>query len=221
MATARRTGTETSKTRATLLDVTERLMRNEGYAAVSSRRVASEAGVTGALVHYYFPTLDDLFLAVFRRGAERNLERHARALESPRPLRALWEFNIDPAGTELLVEFMALANHRKSIKREIANYSKRFRRLQLELLSNRLQEYGVNPDELPADVVLVLMAAVSRSISMEDALGVTAGHAETLAFVERWLQRFEGEPATARQRKRQPRTVKGTSGTRSSRSSGR
>src|SRR5439155_16543648 len=89
MATARRTGTETSKTRATLLDVTERLMRNEGYAAVSSRRVASEAGVTGALVHYYFPTLDDLFLAVFRRGAERNLERHARALESPRPLRAL------------------------------------------------------------------------------------------------------------------------------------
>ena len=71
MATARRTGTETSKTRATLLDVTERLMRNEGYAAVSSRRVASEAGVTGALVHYYFPTLDDLFLAVFRRGAEK------------------------------------------------------------------------------------------------------------------------------------------------------
>src|SRR5215216_2688553 len=111
MATSRRTGTETSKTRATLLDVTERLMRDEGYAAVSSRRVASEAGVTAALIHYYFPILDDLFLAVFRRGAEANLERHARALESSQPLRALWDFSIEPAGTVLLEEFIALSNH--------------------------------------------------------------------------------------------------------------
>ena len=97
-ATTRRTGTESSKTRAVLLDVTEELMRTEGYAAISSRRVASEAGVTGALVHYYFPTLDDLFVEVFRRGAEQNLERHARALEKPQPLRALWGFSIEPAG---------------------------------------------------------------------------------------------------------------------------
>ena len=195
-ATTRRTGTEGSKTRAVLLDVTEELMRTEGYAAVSSRRVASEAGVTGALVHYYFPTLDDLFVEVFRRGAEQNLERHARALEKPQPLRALWGFSIEPAGTGLFVEFMALANHRKSIRREIANYAKRFRKLQIELLKPRLQEYGIDPEELPAEVLLALIGAVSRSIVMEDEVGITAGHTETLAFVERWLERFEGEPLT-------------------------
>jgi AcrR family transcriptional regulator len=196
MAKTRRTGTEGSKTRAVLLDVTERLMREEGYAAVSSRRVASEAGVTGALIHYYFPTLDDLFIAVFQRGAEKNLKRHERALSSPQPLRALWKFSIEPAGIVLLSEFMALANHRKSIRREIAKYSKKFRQMELDVLSSQLKEYGIDPDELEPDVLLVMIAAVSRSIGMENAVGITTGHEETRAFVERWLVRFEGEPSS-------------------------
>jgi AcrR family transcriptional regulator len=36
--TARRLGTETSKTRGALLDAAERLMLEEGYAALTSRR---------------------------------------------------------------------------------------------------------------------------------------------------------------------------------------
>jgi AcrR family transcriptional regulator len=196
MTTPRRIGTERSETRALLLDVTERLMRDEGYAAVSSRRVASEAGVTPALIHYYFPTLDDLFLALFRRGAERNLERQARALESPQPLRALWEFSIEPAGTALLIEFMALANHRKSIRAEIAEYAERFRRQQADLLADRLQEYGIEAEEIPPPSVLVLMSTVSRGLVMEDVLGITTGHAETLGVVERLLRRFEDSAAT-------------------------
>jgi AcrR family transcriptional regulator len=192
MATPRRIGTESSKTRAELLDVTERLMREGGYAAVSSRSVAKEAGVTPALIHYYFPTLDDLFLAVFRRGAEKNLERHARVLGSPQPLRALWEFSREPAGTALLTEFMALGNHRKTIRREIAEYAERFRQQQADLLASRLEEYGVDPDEVPPAAILVLMATVSRGMVMEEALGQTTGHAETLALVDRLLQRFEG-----------------------------
>ena len=44
MAATRRVGTLTSKTRALLLDVTEQLMLDEGYAAVSSRSVAASRG---------------------------------------------------------------------------------------------------------------------------------------------------------------------------------
>lgn len=194
MAKTRRTGTDSSKTRAVLLDVTERLMHDEGYAAVSSRRVAKEAGVTGALIHYYFPTLDDLFVAVFQRGAEKNLRRHARALESPQPLRALWEFSLDPAGAVLLSEFLALGNHRKSIRVEIAKYAQEFRRLEVEALSSRIKEYDIDPDELPLAVLLVLIDSVPKSIVMRNAAGMTQGHEETLALVEAWLQRIEGEP---------------------------
>ena len=48
MAATRRVGTLTSKTRALLLDVTEQLMLDEGYAAVSSRSVAGASRGEGA-----------------------------------------------------------------------------------------------------------------------------------------------------------------------------
>ncbi|HSA39912.1 MAG TPA: TetR family transcriptional regulator, partial [Mycobacterium sp.] len=49
-----------------LLEATARIIREEGYAAATSRRVAAEAGVKQALVYYYFPTMDDLFVEVLR-----------------------------------------------------------------------------------------------------------------------------------------------------------
>ncbi|HEY6427499.1 MAG TPA: helix-turn-helix domain-containing protein, partial [Acidimicrobiales bacterium] len=82
MTTNRRIGAETSKTRTVLLDAAEKLMLEEGYAAVTSRRVAAAAGLKPQLVHYYFRTMDDLFLALFRRRAEQGLERQARAFDS-------------------------------------------------------------------------------------------------------------------------------------------
>ncbi|MBL7486861.1 TetR/AcrR family transcriptional regulator [Frankia sp. AgB1.9] len=196
MSSPRRTGTESSQTRALLLDVTERLMREDGYAAVSSRSVAKIAGVTPALIHYYFPTLDDLFLAVFRRGAEKNLERQTRLLASPQPLRDLWEFSIDASATALLTEFMALANHRKTIRHEIADYSRKFRRQQAQLLASRLPDLGLDLDGVPPAALLFLVGAVSAGLVSEDLLGLSEGHAETIALVDRLLGRLGGDAPT-------------------------
>jgi AcrR family transcriptional regulator len=192
MAKARRTGTETSETRFRLLDITERVMIEDGYAAVSSRRIAKEAEVTPALIHYYFPTLDDLFLEVLRRRAKQQLERQERHLTSSQPLRALWTVSSDQAGTALLMEFMALSNHRKTIRSELAEFAEQFRRNQLETLAGHLDEYGLDPDEVPPEVLLVAVAGISRTIVMEQALGMTTGLAETTAFVEKHLERIEG-----------------------------
>src|SRR5262245_33374973 len=91
-ARPRRSGAESSSAAsAALLDAAEALMLDEGYAAVSSRRLASRAGLDAGLIYYYFGTMDDLFIALFRRGAERSLERQAQALSSPQPLWGLWD----------------------------------------------------------------------------------------------------------------------------------
>jgi AcrR family transcriptional regulator len=195
MTATRRIGTEDSKTRAALLDAAQQLMLEEGYAAVTSRRVAARAGLKPQLVHYYFRTMDDLFLAVFRKGAEQNLERQTRALASAQPLRALWAFSSEPAGSALQMEFMALANHRKAIADEIAVYIDKFRQHQAEALAGVLEGYGIDLGELPAESLLILMSSVSRILVMEAALGVETGHAETLALVERQLDRLEGGAA--------------------------
>ena len=86
----RRIGAEDSATRAQLLDAAEQLLLEEGYAAVTSRRVAAKAGLKPQLVHYYFRTMDDLFVEVFRRRAEANLARFERTPpRRPLPRRAL------------------------------------------------------------------------------------------------------------------------------------
>jgi AcrR family transcriptional regulator len=92
MASQRRIGAESSRTRIVLLDCAEQLMVHEGYAAVTYRGLAARAKVTPALVQYYFPALDDLFIAMVRRRTEESLERLAAAVEGGSPLRALWEY---------------------------------------------------------------------------------------------------------------------------------
>jgi len=194
MTSARRIGAPDAKNRGVLLDAAEQLMLEEGYAAVTSRRVAEKAALKPQLVHYYFRTMDDLFLAAFRRRAEEGLEVQAQALQSPQPLWALWRFSTDPAATAITMEFVALANHRKALKTEIAYYAERFREEQQKALSTVLQRYGVDPAQVPPLVWSVLITSVSRVLVMEQALGMSAGHAETVEFVERYLHRLEGDP---------------------------
>jgi AcrR family transcriptional regulator len=194
MTSARRIGAPDAKNRGVLLDAAERLMLEEGYAAVTSRRVAEKADLKPQLVHYYFRTMDDLFLAAFRRRAEKGLEQQAQALQSPQPLWALWRFSTDPAATAITMEFVALANHRKALKAEIAYYAERFREEQRKALSTALQRYGVDAVQVPPLVWSVLMTSVSQILVMEQALGMSAGHAETVEFVERYLRRLEGDP---------------------------
>ena len=195
-APRRRIGAEDSKTRSALVDAAQQLMVEGGYAAVTSRRVAAKAGLKPQLVHYYFRTMDDLFLAVFRRGAEWNLERQARALASAQPLRALWELSKDPTGTSLNMEFAALANHRDAIRQQIATYADHFRQLQADALGGVLKSYGVDVEQLPPLALLVLMTSLSQILVLESALGVTTGHADEVALVERFLAEHERPTST-------------------------
>ena len=196
MTSARRIGAPDAKNRGVLLDAAEQLMLEEGYAAVTSRRVAEKAALKPQLVHYYFRTMDDLFLAAFRRRAEEGLAAQARVLQARQPLWALWRFSTDPAATAITMEFIALANHRKALKAEIAYYAERFRDEQQKALSTVLHRYGVDAAQVPPLVWSVLMTSVSRVLVIEQALGMSAGHAEIVEFVERYLRRLEGDPET-------------------------
>jgi AcrR family transcriptional regulator len=195
---ARRIGAPDAKNRGLLLDAAEQLMIEEGYAAVTSRRLAHKAGLKPQLVHYYFRTMEELFLEVFRRRAEEGLEVQAQALQSPQPLWALWRFGTDPAFTRISMEFMALANHRKELRAEIAYYAERFREEQRQAVTAALQRYGVNNredgEDVPPVVWTVLMTSLSRFLVLEQAVGISGGHAETMELVERYLRRLEGEP---------------------------
>ena len=194
---SRRIGSSDSKTRARLVDAAERLLLEEGYAAVTSRRVASEAGLKPQLVHYYFRTMDDLFLEVFRRRADQNLAWVERTIAEQPSLRALWALNADPRGAAFSIEFVALANHRKAIRAEIARYAQRFRAVQLAALAAALAAAGVDERQLPPMAALLLMTGLGQILGLEQALGVTAGHDATITFVEQSITRLEQATTTS------------------------
>ena len=197
--TARRIGAETSKSRGALLDAAEKLMLEEGYAAVTSRRLAARAGLKPQLVHYYFRTMDDLFLALFRRRAGQALERQARALSSPQPLWSLWDLSRDPRGTALTMEFTALANHRKAIRTELSESAERYRLGLLDGFRSVLDRYEVDQQEVPPLVCAVLLTSISTFLVIEQVmLGMSTGHEETVAFVEGLIRRVEGDRASAK-----------------------
>jgi AcrR family transcriptional regulator len=187
MDASRRMGTKESQTRAHLLDAAERLMLEDGYAAVTSRRVGQKAGISSQLVHYYFATMDDLFLEVFRRRAEGGFARFQRAIEAQPSLRTIWSSLTEGSGSVFNLEFAALANHRKAIRAEIASYAERFRAMQLEAITSILAARGTLPGGLTPEVVLVTMAGVAQLIALERGLGVRGGHDETLALVEQYI----------------------------------
>jgi TetR/AcrR family transcriptional regulator len=191
MGSPRRIAGAEAKNRSVLLDAAERLLLSEGYAAVTSRRVAGQAGLKPQLVHYYFRTMDDLFLAVFQRRAEEGLQRQTQALASSEPLRALWKFSTDATGAALTMEFMGLASHRPAIRAEIGRYSELFRVAQAEALSALVERAGPAAGDLSGAAISVLMTAVGRTTVLERALGLSAGHSETLALVEKYLEQLE------------------------------
>ena len=191
MSTARRVGTERSKTRAVLLNCVAQLMLEEGYAAVSYRSLAAKAGVTAGLVQYYFPTFDDLFVALVRDLAERSLRKLEEGLRTGCPLRALWEYANHKDAAALTVELMGAANHRKTLGAELAKAGEDARRLVLAAVSGDSKYRTFYGAPASPHVVVFLITSTPRMVIMEQNAGMTTSHADTIAFLERYLDHVE------------------------------
>ena len=135
-----------SDTRTRILDATEEIMLEEGYAGVSSRKVAARAGLKSKLLHYYFATMDELFVAAFQRREDQHVARFASAAASSRPLHDLWELAVDAASSRLYLEFNALACHRPAVREFIARSNSRDRITMTSALQSVFGQYGIDPE---------------------------------------------------------------------------
>ena len=143
MSSKRRIGSDSSETRQQLLIAAQALMREEGYAQVTSRKLAQKAGLKPQLVHYYFRTMDDLFEELFRQATEWQLKLIDLAETSPDPLIALFELACDPESAALQLEFLALSNHRKGLSDQIATFGAELNRRESDILRKELERRGI------------------------------------------------------------------------------
>ena len=191
MAAERRSRAATDAKRIRILDATEEIILESGYAAVSSRSVAGRVDMQAPHLHYYFATIDDLFVAVLRRRSGRTVERMADALDSAEPLRAWWELASDRRGTALFVELLAAANHRPALKSEIAAMAKDLRALQIERLSTLLDEYGLDPEVLTPVLVAAAMQGLAFAVVTDQATGYDTHPDDAAAAMDRLVGGLE------------------------------
>jgi len=180
------------KTRATILDATESIIREEGYAAVSSRRIAEKAGLKSQLVHYHFGNMDELFLALYRRSEEMFLSQLSEVIASPDSLKKLWDLSVMEE-SKLSLEFTAIATHRKAFRDELIRSAELVRSLENSVVSKAFGKRKHYNLKVTPNVFSFILQSFSRAIVIEKGVGITKGHSEILEFIEVILRQWKSE----------------------------
>jgi len=186
---SRRMGPEGSANWHAMLDGAEDILREEGYGALTSRNIAERIGVKQRLVYYYFQTMDDLVVAMFRRLSVRELERSRQALKSERPLREIWDVCIHTSDARLISEFMALANHIEGLRTEVIHFIEESRAIQARALSAALKNKAKG--RVPPIGLAMIATSLALSLNREAELGVSAGHKEITKVIKDFLAEIE------------------------------
>lgn len=187
MARARRKGSERSATRAILIQAAEALMIEEGYAAVTARKLGARAGLKSMLLHYYFEDMDDLFVSVIRHRGEVGLEQMVKALATDEPLKTVWGYESNEHYVRLSAEFLALAAHRPAVRAEVKRFGEQQRIVQTAAIARHFELNKIT-SATPPVVYALLLSSLSSSLLLETLNDIDMGHAELEAWVRSLMQ---------------------------------
>jgi len=190
----------TSKPRAAaegaLLDAAEQLLVESGHAAVTTRRLAQEAGVNHGLVHYYFGSMEELFLQVLERFTERLIARQRAMYASPAPYAEKWReamayLDQDRPYQKIWWELQAMAWNRPEFRERVAKVLAAWSDAMRDAVAEALARYGLEDGDLSTEAWVTLIVTMNEGIILERLSGITRGHAELLAGIDRWLASME------------------------------
>ena len=196
----RRMGPPGSATWNLILDAAEGILLEEGYAELTSRRIAERIGIKQRLVYYYFHTMEDIVVEAFRRMSKRELERLASTLTSELPLHEVWGVCIHTTDSRLISEFMALANRSEGVRREVIHFIEGSRALQVEALERAMRNKTGGVAGLPPVVITFMATSLALALTRESQLGISMGHRETERVISEALASLE--PVTTPRAKR-------------------
>ncbi len=170
----KRMGKDDAPVREVLLEAAKNLLQREGYAALSARRVAEEAGLTKQLLYYYFESLDALVFEMFNRMVQVFADSLPATFAEPDPLHALWKLHSD-TNSRLFTEYMAMANRSAALREQIAKAYEQNTAIQIEALDALLRHRGVGREIITAETLYFLLVSAARNFILEKELGLLNG----------------------------------------------
>ena len=188
-----------AETEDAFLDAAERLLIDVGYSGISTRRLAEEAGANHGLVHYYFGSMENLFVRVLERFTERLIARqramYARtdisSLEKWKTAMGYLESDLAAGYPKIWLELQALGWNRPDIAERVAEVNGEWRAVLTEAFDRMMCEYGVDREQFPLAAVVSLVMTFNEGLMVERLSGISAGHRDLMAMAERWLESLE------------------------------
>jgi AcrR family transcriptional regulator len=181
-----------------LLDAAERLLVEVGHAGISTRRLAAEAGANQGLVHYYFGSMDELFVQVLERFTQRLVARQREMYAGEGPFiekwRAAWRFqeaDLDGGYSKVWMELQALSWSDPALRPRVARVNAEWRAVLREAFERAAKEYDLGDDDFPVEALVALTMTFGQGYALERLEGIDQGHAELLDWIEGWLQGLE------------------------------
>jgi TetR/AcrR family transcriptional regulator len=174
-----------------LLEAAERVLLDSGYAGVTTRRLAEEAGVNHGLVHYYFGSMENLLVRVLERFTERLIERQRALYASDIPFIEKWREAMrylvgeDVEYERIWLELQALAWNNEELRERVARVNDQWRAVLTEAFEEPRERYGI---EMPLEALISLVMTFNVGVMLERAQGITNGHDELLEWIDAWLQ---------------------------------
>jgi AcrR family transcriptional regulator len=184
---------------ARLMDAAERLLYDVGYAGVTTRAVAEQAGVKHGLVHYYFGSMDELLTQTLERFVDQLAEALEALYEDPcLSFADKWrlgsQFWVDePASRfpKILLELLAMGWNMRSLQPRLTQVHGRFRAIFERHFGQALRDYGLDQTEFPLKVIVAAVTSFQLGLIVEGLSDVHEGHQELLDWIQRWIDGLE------------------------------
>ena len=175
-----------------LLDAAERLLAGAGYASVTTRRLAQEAGVNHGLVHYYFGSNENLLVRALERFTGRLIARQRELYAADLPFADKWRTAMrylvseDVSYQKIWLELQALAWNNPDLKARLAQVNAEWRAVLTDAFEQPRRELGLR---LPTDALVSLVMTFNLGIMIERLGGIDTGHRELLDWIDQWISR--------------------------------
>jgi AcrR family transcriptional regulator len=175
-----------------LLDAAERLLVDVGYARITTRRLAEEAGVNHGLVHYYFGSIENLLVRTLERFTERLTSRQRELYAAEMPFIEKWrtamQFLIseDVTYEKVWLELQALGWNHADLRERLARVNADWRAVLTEAFREPHRKLGI---EMPLDALVSLVMTFNIGMIVERLGGIETGHEALLDWIHGWLSK--------------------------------
>lgn len=173
-----------------LLDAAERLLVDVGYAGITTRRLADEAGVNHGLVHYYFGSNENLLVQALERFTERLIDRQRELYAADLPFVEKWRTAMrylvseDVSYEKVWLELQAFGWNNAGLRERLARVNAEWRAVLTDAFAEPHRELGIT---MPLEALVSLVITFNVGIIVERLGGIETGHDVLLDWIDGWL----------------------------------